>query len=64
MKLLKIEGSNSVDVVLIAVPDHFNKQEVLDKAQEYGALRGEIYIDEQMDLPASFRIDEMRPFVG
>lgn len=61
MKIIKIEG-NSVDIVLMIVPDQFDEAKALDIAGDYGVVDAEV--TEVEDLPRGFKHMEYRPFVG
>ena len=63
MKLLVI-ASEAVDIVLLVVKDDYDEQDALDLASESADMRGDVYIEEIIDLPDQTEIPTSRPFVG
>jgi hypothetical protein len=64
MKLLKIQSTEGVDIVLIAVDDdRFDEAEMLARAEDYADFRGNVYLDDVIDIPDNW-LDTERPFTG
>lgn len=65
MKLYKIVSSG-VDIVLVVAKAELTlaeKQELIDEATESADMRGEVHIDDTIEIPEGF-LDEGRPFIG
>lgn len=65
LKLYKIVSSG-VDIVLIVAKAGLTlaeKQALIDEATESADMRGEVSIEESIEIPNGF-LDEGRPFIG
>lgn len=65
-ELLVIEGSGSVDRVLVVKSSEVDEQTLIDDATDFGDLRGEVFIAERIPLTEAQAnaLDTSRPYMG